>query len=144
MSAFGPKGQPPTNDVWLVPPTNDVWLVPPLVHEIKDTFFGVQPKLTNIKEALTILISPPFYIQLFAKCCIFSRNFLHPTYLPLRLSFRNVWHDKNNEIHHKREENRPQSDLYVVVNATRYFPRFGCHRLARFGDHCRCATLFQV
>jgi hypothetical protein len=34
--------------------------VSPLVYEIKDTFFGVQPKLSNIKEALIILTSAPF------------------------------------------------------------------------------------
>ena len=53
-----------------------------LVHEIEDTFFDLQPKLSNIKKALIVLISPTFYIQLFAKCCIFGRNFLHPNSLP--------------------------------------------------------------
>src|SRR5215475_5975368 len=97
----------------------------PLIHRINDTLFGLQPKLSNIKEALTIFISAPFYIQLFTKCFIFGSSFLYPNYLPLRLSFRKVWHDKCNEIDHKRKENCPQSDLYVVVNATHYLPRSG-------------------
>ena len=34
--------------------------VSPLIHVINDTFFGLQPKLSNIKEALIILTSAPF------------------------------------------------------------------------------------
>jgi hypothetical protein len=89
-----------------------------LIHDIKHTFFGVKPKLSNIKEALIVFSGPPFDIQLFAKGRMFGRILLHPNSLPLRLSFRNIWEDKNKEIDHKRQEYRPQSDFYMVMNLT--------------------------
>ena len=35
---------------------------PHLIHEIKDTFLGIQPKVSNIKNALIVFISPAFHI----------------------------------------------------------------------------------
>jgi hypothetical protein len=31
-----------------------------LIHDIKHTFFGVKPKLSNIKGALIVFSGPPF------------------------------------------------------------------------------------
>ena len=42
----------------------------------------------------------------------------------LRCSLGELWKNKSDEIDHKGEEHRPHSDLYVVVDATRYFPCF--------------------
>ena len=116
MSVFDPKR---TNL------NNDIWQIRLEIYNIKHTFFGVQSKLPNIKEALTIPISPRFYTQLFAKYCMFGRSFLQPNSFPFRSSFRNIWQGKASEIEHKGKEHGPHGDLYVVVNATHYFPCFG-------------------
>ena len=70
-------------------------------------------------------IGPPFDIQLLTKRTFSAAISCRLNSRSLRLNFRHLWKDKNGEIDHKCEERRRQSDLYVVVNAPRYFPYFG-------------------